>query len=211
MVCVWCVCVAVCAVCLVWHAVLPTPSSHSKRPPYVQATRPHIFYTCGRFAGTHGDVFNVLHCRTNHRGSKSMTTELEGCELPATGSASLCEGEALRASVLPRPLCGPPTHSDERHESQILWAALPPGSLCARDSCTSPKRHGRIIHQPEDASDGVWPRPAVLSSAAAQVIEAQQTVHFVCPYLLPKSKSIFLSVFIFLFIFFRVYLMQGVP
>ena len=37
-----------------------------------------------------------------------------------------------------------------------------------RDSHTFPRRHGRIHHQPEDASYRGFGRPAVLSSTAAQ-------------------------------------------
>ena len=40
------------------------------------------------------------------------------------------------------------------------------------NSCTAPRRHGRITHLPEEVPHGgFWPRPAVLSSTVALVIE----------------------------------------
>ena len=59
-------CVVVCVVWRVWCGTLNThvcsfktpPCEHSKRP-RVYRQQVHMFYLCGRGAGTHGDVLNV--------------------------------------------------------------------------------------------------------------------------------------------------------
>ena len=54
-------------------------------------------------------------------------------------------------------------------EPEFLLAAHAP-----RDSCTSSRRHGKITHHPEDVLYGAArPRPAVLSSCVARVIEVR--------------------------------------
>ena len=36
----------------------------------------------------------------------------------------------------------------------IAWAWIPPDNIYASDSCISPRRHGRITHQPQDVPFG---------------------------------------------------------
>ena len=55
--CVACVCGVCVLLCVVWHAEKP-PCVHSERP-CVYQYHAHMFDTCGRGTGTHGDVLNV--------------------------------------------------------------------------------------------------------------------------------------------------------
>ena len=69
----------VCGVCVVWHAEKPWkhPCVAPDTPPCVDSKRPRVyrhhalvFKTCGRAAGTHGDVLNrhTEACRELHTG-----------------------------------------------------------------------------------------------------------------------------------------------
>ena len=68
-------CVVSCVLCLVlWCDTLKThPVCPFKTSPCVPATRAHVFYTCARVAGTHGDIlnghtegFSACHTTTQH-------------------------------------------------------------------------------------------------------------------------------------------------
>ena len=67
-VCVWCVC------CGTLKKTWKNPCAHSKRPVCTGTTRTRV--SCGRGAGTHGDVLNV------HMGTFSMDTRGAGGSSP---------------------------------------------------------------------------------------------------------------------------------
>ena len=69
--CVFCVRGVRCAVCVVWHA--EKPAVCSKRPRVNQHHARHVVTTCGRGAGTHGDVLRVTRTRTRNTHPRTRT------------------------------------------------------------------------------------------------------------------------------------------
>ena len=102
----------------------------------------------------------TFHCRTGHRGLKSMAQQLGGAEV----------GETLRSLVPLRPLCGPPTHRVATTLSLLRTVHIPtfdPASIlffkiaimlpqpCAQPSCVTPllsMRSRIIIHCPSNCA-----------------------------------------------------------